>query len=71
MENINYQKEFNKIQLNDNINKNCLNFYTDFGIQMTNLIMNSESKKLNYTVNTKDFIKYYMKHCKNNMNKIN
>lgn len=68
---MNYQKEFNKIQLNDNINKNCLNFYTDFGIQMTNLIMNSESKELNYTVNIKDFIKYYMKHCKNDMNKIN
>ena len=64
MENINYQKEFNKIQLDENIDKNCLFFYTKFGIQMTQLIIkNSEKKELNYTINIEDFIKYYMKHC--------
>ena len=67
MENINYQKEFNKIQLDENIDKNCLFFYTHFGIQMTKLIINnSDNKELNYTINIEDFIKYYMKHCKKN-----
>ena len=65
MENINYQKELNKIQLDENIDKNCLFFYTQFGIQMTKLIIkNSEKTDLNYTINIEDFIKHYMKLCK-------